>query len=196
MADAVTTYAVLGWAWRNKEEIRGKLQGLWRWYRNKPTAAELPRKPILILGPGGVGKTTLSRILSGQTDWLLDSPWEYKESLDPETMPLKDDPKTFFLTMPGQNVRRDRGWNEIVSGIAAGDYRGVILVCSDGYHSLPQGQSHLSLKYESETQSKFMDRYLQESRLLELKLIEQLAVGVSLVRGKFWLMTVVAKQDL
>jgi len=74
MAGALTTYAVLWWARRNKEEIHGKLQGLWSWYRNTPTTTEPSPKPILILGPGGVGNTTLSRILAGQTDWLLDSP--------------------------------------------------------------------------------------------------------------------------
>ncbi len=61
------------WAWTNREWLLKQLNTLrqWLWPKKAATsetqATEVPSAPsVLILGPGGCGKTTLGRVLTGQ----------------------------------------------------------------------------------------------------------------------------------
>jgi polynucleotide 5'-kinase involved in rRNA processing len=72
MATDDIRFQVFQWAWEKREEILESLRRLSRWFRGAETSAE--QKPgILILGPGGTGKTTLARILAGEYYQLFDS---------------------------------------------------------------------------------------------------------------------------
>jgi hypothetical protein len=94
-------WRALNWAWDKRDEILDYLGKIRSWFRSDS------ERGILIIGSGGVGKSTLARILSGDFDWLLDEPWRYDESLGIEEFALKDDPKTNIVVPPGQKNRHE-----------------------------------------------------------------------------------------
>jgi len=66
--------------------------GLWK---REPVSGESPipsgpRKGILIIGPGGTGKSTFAKLLSGQLlPWVFGDSWKYDESIAEETFSLR-----------------------------------------------------------------------------------------------------------
>lgn len=179
----------LMWAWTNRAEILGYLRMIWPWFKTESG------RSILIIGPGGAGKTTLARLLSGEFDWLLDEPWQYDESFGIEHYALKDDPKVSIVVPPGQTGRRETTWAEVERDLAAGRYRGIILVVANGYHMI----GHRSFKTHplfQGRQDEFFAKYLKEARLDEIAVVNRIAAALRLGTGKLWMLTVVAKEDL
>ncbi|WP_319585990.1 hypothetical protein [uncultured Desulfobulbus sp.] len=89
---------------------------------------------ILVIGPGGVGKTTLGVILNGKSKSILDTHSVYTESLDSEILNMCDIKiKTHLDIVPGQDHRLDSMWKKIGRDIEDGYYNGIIYVCSYGY---------------------------------------------------------------
>src|SRR4051812_14458132 len=119
---------ILSWLWEKKDEIRKKLTELRDWFRKTPTAED--NRGILILGSGGVGKTTLGKLLSGDYDLLFDLPGNYEESLNIERYSLKDPPEVEIVVPPGQQHRREATWSELQADIGAGKFRGIILLAA------------------------------------------------------------------
>src|SRR3954452_14963723 len=115
------------WAWDNRAGVKPVLASFQRWWR---------KSKILIIGPGGTGKTTLARMLSGEFDWLTDSPWRYDEDIAVTKHKLRNDATTQLVVLPGQAHRLPSSWSGLGEQLAAGQYRGVILVTAFGYHSL------------------------------------------------------------
>jgi hypothetical protein len=95
-----TTGQILGWAWGNKDLVLRKMKDLYAWFRG--SGKKNDASGILILGAGGVGKTTLARLLSGDFDLLLDGLERYDESIGIEHYALKDAPKVEVVVPPGQ----------------------------------------------------------------------------------------------
>src|SRR5438105_3729218 len=107
------------WLWENRAGIKAALAKLRRWLR---------RSKILVIGPGGTGKSTLARMLAGNFDWLLDSPWRYDEDIAIKRFKLKEDSAAEIVVVPGQEHRRQTTWSGVGQELAKGAYHGVLLV--------------------------------------------------------------------
>lgn len=190
MADGVSWWSAgLTWAWKNRVEVLGYLKSVREWFRSDPG------RGILVIGSGGVGKSTLARLLSGDFDWLLDDPWDYRESYGVEEYALADDPKVEVVVPPGQVARRDATWATVEQGLATGAYRGVVYVTADGHHTLPRGSYKLHRLYQG-NKANFLTAYLDERRADEVAVLDRLAAGLAGCPGRVWLLSVVTKEDL
>lgn len=181
MADEEITWKVASWLWDRKDDIGRKLGDLYRWFRGQ--GAKDPERGILILGPGGVGKTTLGRILAGEMNWLTDAPWEYEESVTEVVVP------------PGQEHRRESSWNELLGNVSADRYRGIILVSAYGYHDLALRSYRQHALYQG-NKDEFVRAYTADRRAEEIQVLRQLAPHLKASPGRVWLVSVVAKEDL
>ncbi len=184
---------IASWAWKNRDEIVRSLRGIWEWIRGTDKATPTPG--ILIFGPGGSGKTTLSKILSEPIDWLADPPGLYTESISTERVKLTDAPNVEIVVPPGQSFRRDATWPSLQADLVAGKYRGVIVVVSHGLASIPLDSYKDHKLYEGSV-PKFLEAMRQEERADELDVLKRLLPSFQLAKGKLWLLTVVVKQDL
>ncbi len=181
------------WAWDNREWIAAKLAELRRWLfaskEGQPTSC------ILLIGPGGVGKTTFARMLSGQYDFPIDIPGVYEESIGLERFALEDDPNVEVVVPPGQRHRRDATWGALERSISTGGFRGIILTGSYGYHSLGQISYKNHRLYQGD-KAAFLADFLRVSREDEVKVLERLLPHLRVGDHKCWLITLVTKQDL
>lgn len=193
MPDPVTSWQVFTWAWDKKHEIGKLLTGLYGWFLGK---RHKDKRGILVIGPGGSGKTTLGLLLSGEYDWLTDSPWAYTESRRLEYYVLKDDNRVEVVVPPGQKKRREAYWSDLQREIATGKYRGVILLSAFGYHTLGELVSYKHHPLYAKKRDAFLKAYLEEQRGEELRILRQLIPYLELCRQRVWLLSLVAKQDL
>ncbi len=181
---------VASWVWEHRDAILKRLRGIAAWFKGKPGAPG-----ILILGPGGAGKTTLGKILAGEYDWLWDAPGAYEESVAIERYALTDAPEIEVVVPPGQEHRREASWADLHADLSAGKFRGVILLAAYGYHTLGQIRYRDHRLYEG-NKGRFLQRYLADRRDQELTVLRQLAPHLKANRKKLWLLSLVAKQDL
>lgn len=193
MPDPVSSWEVFKWTWENRREIRKLLTGVYDWFRGK---GRNDKRGILVIGPGGSGKTTLALILSGEFDWLTSAPWTYTESRGLESHTLKDDKRVEVVVPPGQKHRREAYWTNILADLAAGKYRGVILLTAYGYHTLSATTSYKTHPLYTKGKAAFMDAYLQECREDEIRILQRLVPQIQVCARPVWLLTLVTKQDL
>src|SRR5262249_27849231 len=174
-----------------------RLRALRDWFRGSGQEEE---RGILILGSGGVGKSTLGRILAREYDFLLDDPAEYRESLKVEEYIIPGEeggPEVGVVVPPGQKSRRNATWTSLLQDVVAGKFRGVILVAAYGYHSLGNvswKDPAVSRGYRDETS--FLKSFLEEKQEDEIAVLNKLAEAIKLNSKPLWLLTVVTKQDL
>jgi hypothetical protein len=180
--------------WRNRDQILARLAKLRGWLFPPKDAPD--GRGVLIIGPGGVGKSTTGRfLLAGGFELPDDAPQGYTESLDLETYALADDPDVEVVVPPGQRHRRDATWGDLERKISAGGFRGIILTCSYGYHSLGQFSYKDHRLYRGDLGA-FVTSFLDDCRKDELAVLERLRPHICAVGRKFWILTLVTKQDL
>lgn len=180
--------------------------GTWLGWGRKPQPPEpavADARGVLILGSGGVGKSTLGKILSGEYDLLFDLAGEYNESLFTETYLQGGPDGVAMIVPPGQPTRRAVTWDEMFQDLAGGKFRGVMLLGSYGYHNHTIGpnvsyKQHPLYVGQAQPRSKerFLKAFLDQRRAEEVDLLRQLAPHLTVAPGKVWFLTVVTKQDL
>lgn len=180
-----------------RKELSEFLKPIREWFRSggassvAETNGDLPT--ILIIGPGGVGKSTLASFLVGGVSAVIDDT-AYSESLQIEEFEL-DSPQASIVVPPGQAHRRDWAWADIERGLTEGRFRGVLLIGAYGFHSIGP-ISYTSLGLPSRTPEEFLVEYLKRSQKEEVAIIERLAPFMSRSPNPLWVLTVVMKQDL
>jgi hypothetical protein len=136
-------------------------------------------------------------MLSGEFDWLLDSPWRYTESVGVNRLKLKADLAAEVVVMPGQHHRRRSSWSGVGQDLSKGTYHGVIFVMSYGYHSLSHDSYTQDPLYEPERdRAIFLKKYLDAARQDEIACLQQLVPFMKECPRKLWLTSLVTKQDL
>ncbi len=183
------------WLFENRALVKEWVSQIFAWFKS---GGGENQPGILIIGPGGTGKTTLAKLLAGENP-MIDSLGKYEESLNVEEYNLEDDTKVGIVVPPGQKHRRSESWPEVCSDVAAGKYRGIIVCGSYGFHSLgiSYKSHHLFQKLsEEEKREDEKGTFLQENRKEELNVLKQLFPHVAVTRNKIWLLSVITKEDL
>jgi hypothetical protein len=199
----------LKWVWDNAEDILKRLARLRGWLKGrkadeqsvKERGSEQSEQPgILIVGPGGVGKTTVARLLAGKSDDILSYDSDlYRESLVVENFKLDDQSEIGIVVLPGQEHRRSGTWGDYLTGIAAGKFKGIIVLTAFGYHTfgIPYKEHKIyQALSRPRTKAQFLKRYLEDRRADEAKVLRGLSEHVQKCPGKLWILNLVAKQDL
>ncbi|MCG3148536.1 MAG: hypothetical protein PCFJNLEI_01980 [Verrucomicrobiae bacterium] len=150
---------------------------------------------IPMFGAGGVGKSTMSRIIAGENPLSLLAP--YDESMRVESVALTGNIPGRILVAPGQEARIDRHWPELLEQLNKRKAVGLLNIVSYGYHSSSLESIHdYDVYKEGMSTPDFVRAYLEHRRKREVALLRELVVGLSGIRKPLWMMTVVNKQDL
>src|SRR5207247_5327479 len=180
--------------WLFSDYIKKKLAEVWNWLWG---TREPARRSILIIGPGGTGKSTFGKMLADQHTALLQSMGTYEESIEIETYALQDDPSVEIVVQRGQEARRDITWSSLGNDLATGRFRGIVFVGAYGYHSMGViiggWKKH---KLYKGNKARFLKAYEKDRRFEELKVLRELAPHILACPARMWMLTLVNKQDL
>lgn len=150
-----------------------------------------------IFGSGGVGKTTHTRILAGQTS-PLDPAIAYSESIGIERQDIEHGPiPGTVIAVPGQERRIPSKWPEVAGLIQEGKAPVVLNFVAYGHHAFELSPYTLHKDCVSGMSiQQFVTAYTAKRRALEVESLKQLAALIPKFARPIHLITVVTKQDL
>jgi hypothetical protein len=150
---------------------------------------------IPVFGSGGVGKTTMGRIITDENP--LDAATPYEESMLVDRMIFDGDVPGSLLVAPGQIARAERHWPELLKQVAVGKCFGVINVVCYGYHSfsLQSFRDH-DIYQDGMIVKDFLIAYTEKRRQIEIDLLKKIVDGLAAIKQPLWFLTIVNKQDL
>ena len=176
-------------SWSAKKGLDKLYSKITAWFKN-PTA-----RGVLIIGPGGVGKTTLGQFLSGQEDKAASG--SYVESVSTEEFKLANDVAVQIMIPPGQAHRRKATWDQRLQEVAEGKFRGVILIHAYGHHALGDISYENHKLYDPEKGlDGFVTDYLRDCLKSEEQIMKLVCDAVKNCAAPIWVLTLVTKQDL
>lgn len=150
---------------------------------------------IPIFGAGGVGKTTVAKVITSDNPLDLAAP--YDESWLIESVDLQGPIPGQLLVAPGQIERVERHWPLLLSKIGQGKCFGLLNVVSWGYHSFAiRSMTEHNLYQEGMEAAQFMAVYTEARRQIELDMLRKIAEELSNLSQPVWMVTIVNKQDL
>ena len=179
---------------------RNSLRPLFRKMRHRIRHGHLH---IAIFGPGGAGKTTLGRFLSGAAP-IDNDDGNYRESYGIERFRLKGDVICSLLVAPGQE-RRIEGRADLYQRLTSGKAAAIINVVSYGYESFSELSYTQTTIYHEVAQAvaprqpilaDFLPHYFAQRRRQEQAYLEELAQWLKTAKKKIWMITLVTKEDL
>jgi hypothetical protein len=151
---------------------------------------------IAIFGAGGMGKSTLGKLLSGEFELsgLLQT---YQESISIEQYKLESNKIGSVIVAPGQKRREDT-WDDLLRTLVGGKIKLIIHVVSWGYHSFGEFSYTQHRLYQSGmTLEEFLREYAAVCRNRELDVLRRIEPHLSIAdQRKTIVITLVSKQDL
>jgi hypothetical protein len=150
---------------------------------------------IVVFGAGGTGKTTLGKMLAGESDPSILA--DYEESRTTEKFNFKREQSGIIIIPPGQG-RRDDEWLAAFRQVSDGKFRIIINVVSYGYHSLRE-ISYVSdaLYQQGMTVEEFVEIYTEKCRQKEINQLKEISTPIKMSKAVPTLMlTLVSKQDI
>lgn len=153
------------------------------------------KEKIIVLGAGGVGKTTLGQILSGVTHLPGE---EYKDSINTESFSYDGRIFGSILVGPGQKRRREEHWPSLRQQISKGKAAGIIFVTAAGYNALREIEPEEHELFEpGMALDVFLKKYCDANLQNDTQIIrEELTQCLSDAPGRIWFLTVILKKDL
>jgi len=169
------------------EENPEKVSSFWKRFKKK--------RDFLILGPGGVGKSTLAEQMAGRFNDPRKVPGEYAESIGIEEVEIAG-LGVKALVVPGQEERFLNYWEDLSKQLVKGSQiKGLVIVYSFGYHTFSRSKKEHPL-YDQEDDEAFVHAYTARQRTREKAFRLKIAECLRKRKKKIWILEVVTKQDL
>jgi GTPase SAR1 family protein len=154
---------------------------------------------ILVLGAGGVGKTTLGKFFASHSQGNNPDVRNitYAESLRSEKFQFDFESKATVVIPPGQERHIARHLPDTFRSLSNGKVSGIINVVSYGYHSMMiDSYKQFAQHQDGMSKDEVFATYANERKDDELKLLSKLTPFLIANDKRFWMLTLVSKQDL
>jgi hypothetical protein len=185
----LVTSAVLEQAWHERSRI-------WQFTRDLLDVATKGKFQLYAFGPGGVGKTTFAKLLSGEYS-LETVPPDYDLSLELEDHGVEGRHFVSVYVPPGQAIKRAYHWDDLYVQMQKAERYAIVNMVSWGYHSLAKIELPRHRLYRpGMSENEFMSLYLPESRDEEISVLKEILPHLKATPRKLRMLTLVAKQDL